>query len=243
MTLQFERGDPNAPVGHALIYFRRSDGAVLATAAIVSPISMDVDTFMPPFLREMTQGMDISDAMSLVALPPIPQEVAGEDWLRLLAHRRQDDLVFGGTIGAGDMHSLMAGTAEALRAYADLYSVVHETDVAVEVPTPPALEQDRERFSGMNQREQLDALSSLTGRLLDTLRSGVADLEVERQMRALAGLLAPKYRADELIEAIHQPGDRGQRLAELYIERAYKLYNEDYLDLERIDREIEAAHG
>jgi hypothetical protein len=179
--------------------------------------------------------------MSTVVLPPIPQEVPSEEWVRALAARRQDDLIFGGTIGIGDMPSLMAGAQDVLRSYADLYSVMQESDVAVEV-TPPALEQDRERFAGMSQREQLDALSGLTGRLLDATRSGVADLDVERQMRALSGLLPPKYRVDELIEAVHQPGDRGRRLAELYIERAYKLFNEDYLDLERIDREIEAAH-
>jgi hypothetical protein len=241
MTLQFERGDPNAPVGHALIYFRRSDGAILATSTFISPIAFDASGFIPPFLKEMTQGMDLGEAMSTVALPPIPQEVPSEEWVRALAARRQDDLIFGGTIGIGDMPSLMAGAQDVLRSYADLYSVMQESDVAVEV-TPPALEQDRERFAGMSQREQLDALSGLTGRLLDATRSGVADLDVERQMRALSGLLPPKYRADELIEAVHQPGDRGRRLAELYIERAYKLFNEDYLDLERIDREIEAAH-
>jgi hypothetical protein len=241
MTLQFDRGDPNAPVGHALIYFRRSDGAIVATSTIVSPIAFDMTGMIPPFLKEMTQGVDLGDAMSMVALPPIPQEVPSEEWLRALADRRQDDLVCGGMIGAGDMHSLMAGTADAVRAYADLYGVIQETGSRVE-STSPALELDRDRFAGMTQREQLDALSSLTGRLLDATRSGVADLDVERQMRALAAVLPPKYRADELVEAVHQPGDRAQRLAELYIERAYKLYNEDYLDLERLDREIEAAH-
>jgi hypothetical protein len=242
MSLQFERGDPSAPVGHALIYFRRSDGGVLATATLVSPIAFDMSGMIPPFLKEMTQGMELGDAMSMVAVPPIPQEVPSDEWLQSLAARRQDDLIFGGTLGVGDMASLMAGTAEVVRAYADLYSSLQETPPPLE-SIPPALEQDRDRFAGMSQREQLDALSGLTGRLLDDMRSGVADLEVERQMRALASLLPPKYRAEELIEAVHMPGERGRRLAELYIERAYKLFNEDYLDLERIDREIEAAHG
>jgi hypothetical protein len=59
-------------------------------------------------------------------------------------------------------------------------------------------------------------------------------------MRLLAGTLPAKYRAPQLVAAAETPGERGEKLASLYLQRAYKLYREEYLDLERLDREIDA---
>ena len=47
-------------------------------------------------------------------------------------------------------------------------------------------------------------------------------------------------RGETRVALLESVGRRKPRVAELYLERSYKLFNEDYLDLERIDREIDA---
>lgn len=92
----------------------------------------------------------------------------------------------------------------------------------------------------LGEEGQLRELSNLTGRLRDSLRNGIPDQEVQDQMKLLADILPAKYRVMGLLKAALQTGEQGQRLAELHLERSYKLFHEDYLDLERIDREIQS---
>jgi hypothetical protein len=47
-----------------------------------------------------------------------------------------------------------------------------------------------------------------------------------------------KYRGTELTDAAFDPGQRGARLAELYLERAYKLLDEEYADIPGIEKAI-----
>lgn len=238
MSLQFVRGDSRTPVGHALIYFRADDTTIVATYVTVPPIKFEIGKYMPPFLATAMQGMDLGEAMVAQPFPPMPEEVPGEEYLKSLAERRRDDLVFGGSVNRTDPMRLAAETAEAARAYGELYEAGEEpTQIK---PTP--MTADIGRFEAMTQPEQLNEFGRLVGRLFDSLRNGSSDEDIERQLRQLAGILPAKYRAQELVDAIAQRGVTAQRLAELYIDRAYKLFNEDYLELERIDREIEAAH-
>ncbi|MGH2442399.1 MAG: hypothetical protein ACRDFX_04475 [Chloroflexota bacterium] len=244
MSLQFIRGDSVAPVGHALIYFH-ADDVVLATYVSVPPIKFDLSAYMPGFLATAMQGMDLGESMVATPIPPIPEEVAGEDYLKSLAERRQDDLIYAGVTMRSDPMRLAAETAELARSYGELYETAYKAtadDVASESRAAPR-PSEIVRFEGMTQLEQLNELSALTGRMLDSVGAGTPDLDVERQMRALSDVLPAKYRISDLLEDVHQAQPDGQRLAKLYIERAYKLYNEDYLDLERIDKEIEAIHG
>lgn len=238
MQLIFERGDREAPSGHALVYFSSDGGAILATYVSVPPIPFNFQEFMPPMFANMFQGVDLGNAMVATPIPPIPQEVASHEWLADLAARRHDDLVYAGGIMRSDPGQLMAQAAEAAQEYGEMYSAI--APVAVEAPAE-AVSEDASRFSSMDERDLLNELTVLTGRLRDSLGSGASDPTVEREMRAVAMRLPAKYRAMDLAEAARIPGERGQRLAELYLERSYKLHNEEYLDLERIDREIQAA--
>jgi hypothetical protein len=241
MNLIFERGDRDAPVGHALMYFTAEAGAVLATYVSVPPIKFDLSKFVPEFLAGAMQGMDMGDSMVAAPIPPIPEEVPSLEYLHALAARRHDDLIFAGGTMRADPMRLAAETAEAARLYGELYQ---------ESPAPekPIVETeieeiDSSRFEGMNEQAQLNELTNLTGRLRDSMRNGGADPTIEHEMQSLARLLPPKYRAHDLIAAASIPGERGQKLADLYLQRCYKLYQEEYLDLERIDREIEAIGG
>lgn len=238
MNLIFQRGTRELPVGHALIYFQGNDGSTLATYVSVPPIPFDLSKFVPGFLAGAMEGMDLGNAMVATPIPPIPEPVTSPEYLRALAERRQDDLVFAGGTMAGDPMRLAAETAEAARLYGELYGSSAQVPAAVP-PTAPAAAEGME-YAGLSDLERIAELSSLTGLMRDSVASGAPDEAIERRMRALAAALPAKYRAGELIHAAALPGPTGQRLAELYLERAYKLHREEYLDLERIDREIEA---
>ncbi len=62
MAVDFERGDPNAPKGHALLYFRSSvnPDEIVGTYVICFPISFDVSKYVPPFLMGQVSGLDES---------------------------------------------------------------------------------------------------------------------------------------------------------------------------------------
>jgi hypothetical protein len=64
--------------------------------------------------------------------------------------------------------------------------------------------------------------------------------EVTQSMRRLARTLPKKYRANQLVDAVTQADAASPRLIELYIQRAYKLADEEYADIPAIDTEIRA---
>ena len=238
MHLIFERGDHDLPVGHTLIYFRADTGAILATYLNIPPIEFDLNSYMPPIFAAAMQGM--TEGIPLTPIPPIPEEVPGVEYLQALAVRRQDDLVYAGATMRADPGRMLADVQEAAAAYRELYDSSDLPEKARPGEVYERSDEDTARFSTMDEHERLNELTTLIGRLRDSLRGGGPDPEIERQIRRLADLLPAKYRGPDLVEAAFTPGDRGQKLAELYLERSYKLYREDYLDLERIDREIEA---
>ena len=62
--------------------------------------------------------------------------------------------------------------------------------------------------------------------------------EVSGQLRMLASTLPEKYRAEQLVEAAIQPNEVGAHLAQLYIQRAYRLLDEDYINIPPIEQQI-----
>jgi hypothetical protein len=236
MNLVFERGDRNAPSGHALAYFR-SGAAVYATYILVPPISFDPTDFTPPALAPLLQSLDLGAMTMATPFPPIPQEVQSVSYLEALAERRKDDLIFCGAIVVSSAAMLIPEMGEAASQYGDLYRASEVPDAAA--PSPPP-ELPPSRYDAMSDGEKINELTSLTGRLRDTMGNGRPDTEILDAMRDLTAALPAKYRGSGIIRAAQEPGERGQRLAELYLERCYKLLREEYLDLERIDREIDA---
>ena len=57
-------------------------------------------------------------------------------------------------------------------------------------------------------------------------------------MARIGRTLPEKYRVAELVAAANRPGDDGARLAQLLLERSYKLCQEEYGDVARIEAEI-----
>ncbi|HCG00580.1 MAG TPA: hypothetical protein DEV93_08555 [Chloroflexi bacterium] len=235
MNLIFERGSADAPAGHALVYFRSGESEVYGSYLIVPPITFDPTDFTPPALAPLLQGLDLGNTMMATPMPPLPQIVPSVEYLMALAERRHDDLIFAGNIVVSSAALLMPEIAEVATQYGDLYQQSTVPDPQAPVPVP-----ETSRYDGLSEADKIRELTSLVGRLRDSVRTGRGDTEVTDQMRLLADTLPAKYRVLQLTRAAQRPGEEGQRLAELYLERCYKLLREDYLDLERIDREIDA---
>ncbi len=57
-------------------------------------------------------------------------------------------------------------------------------------------------------------------------------------MRQIASSLPEKYRADQLVESALHDDPRSAELAELYLQRAFKLLDEDYISIPPIEQRI-----
>ena len=92
----------------------------------------------------------------------------------------------------------------------------------------------------MTDRERLTELGKLVGMARYALEGHDTNLlqETKQKMQRVAGRLAEKYRSLELTNAAMDPGERGARLAELYLERGFKLLDEEYADIPQIERAI-----
>ena len=238
MAAAFEIGNPDRPKGHALLYFRTSGGGeVVATYVVVLPIAINAAKYIPPaFAARIPQP---ASEVAAAALPPIPESMENVEHVRRLAQRRDDDLLDGGVIEA-DPEQLMVAAHEAAQAYAAQYQRTLEAEPA-EAPAPEAPDEDTLRWMLMGEKERIGELAKLTGQLRYALDGGDDRLQraTVAQMEKLQALLPEKYRIGEFLVAAQQPGDKGRRLAELYIDRCYKLSNEEYEALRDLDRQIE----
>ncbi len=247
MLLDFERGDRAAPKGHALAYVRNRDAPdqVFAAYLVVPPIAIDLGKYMPPMFAGKMGLPDMGD-VSAVPLPPVPEPVPSLDYLRRLAEARDDDLLALGTVDASDVQAMLMLVTEASQTYADAYKVAMRhlaPAAAVAAEALPAAASDTVDdvvYSLMSDRDKIAEIGKLLGKLRYAVESSNASLrdEAVREMQALAARLPAKYQATALAEAAALPGDRGRALASLRLDRCYKLCNEDYMAVERLDREI-----
>jgi len=231
MDLIFEAGDEAQPAGHALVYFTASEGEIYATYVQTFPIPMNLAQYLPQVFASMVPAEQM-DAQTAAAMPPVAQPIeAGLDWLRETAEMRRDDLVNAGALYSTDAVNLMGMTQEAAAAYAELYRSRSP------IPLAEALPSQIDRYADLTEGERLAELTRLVGRVRDTLDGPEGDA-VQSDLRELAATLPAKYRTEELLESATTPGERGQELATLHLQRAYKLLSEDYLDVADIERRI-----
>ena len=256
--LTFELGSPEHPRGHALFYVRSSANpdAVLVSYLVILPVAVDISRYLPPFLTQ-SLGSAAAGGMggeqSALAWPPVPEPFSGYPRLRALAAARGDDLIFGGTVNADQVEVLMHATGQAAAEYAQSYT----RDALPALDAGPAsapsgepegsseLDVDEVLYSLLGDRERLSELVKLVGVLRDAVERGDrrAVDAASADVRRLARHLAPKYRADALLEAAQLPGERGRRLADLYVQRCYRVVNEDYSGLEAVDARIREFHN
>ena len=194
MDLTFERGDPQNPRGHALLYFRveTEPDVVYATYVVTLPVKSDLTKYVPPFLAAHLGSLPLSD-LSAFAMPPVPEAVAANGELERLSELRGDDLLFGGSMFSFDLPRMMETATEAVQAYSSLCSDAltmtatpaegAAAALAEELGQPsgtdpapaPAPEPEDERddsynvnevlFSFMSEIDKLGELARLLGRL------------------------------------------------------------------------------
>ncbi|MBI2911344.1 MAG: hypothetical protein HYY05_04320 [Chloroflexi bacterium] len=247
MDLVFERGDGASPRGHGLLYFRsRSDPtAVLATYVIVPPVRIDLAKYMPAMLAAQLPSAD-SETIGVIPIPPLAEPVPDHATLEHLAQVRDEDLVFAGDVDAASLADLMSTTAEASRAYLALFRARRESELSPARPEPaPELDVAEVLYSMLPDRDRLAELTKLLGQLRYAIdgQDGRAAAEALETLSKLGRYLPTTYRMDELVQAASLPGDQGSLLAQLYLERCYRLSEQAYGDLERIDQQIRDARS
>lgn len=245
MLLSFERGSAGEPKAHALVYFKSATAPdeIYASYLIVPPIAIDLMKYMPPMFAG---NISMADMQSLAAipLPPIPEKVTGLGYLRRLSERRDDDLLFLGTMNPTDIGAVMAQVSEAAQEYLRVCKASFEgLDAREEEPTiseSVASSVEDVLYSFMSERDKLGEMAKLVGKLRYAMDGNDKALleETAAEMEALSKRLPEKYRAGKIIGAAKTPGIRGRRLAELHVSRCYKLCDEDYRAVEEIDVQI-----
>ncbi len=250
MTLTFEIGDAGKPRGHAILYYGSPGGEITATYVLVLPISMDMGKYLPPLLASQlgaVAGSAMGEGLGSFAAPPVPEVVEGVAYLERLAGLRGDDLIWGGNVALGDMAAAMQEAAEAVQEYARLYGVYVDSGEAPE----PASEHDKMgELSGsgvqdvlyglMSERNRLGELSKLVGTMRfasDREDAGLVE-ETDASLGALQRLLPEHYWAGKVRSAAQDTSDNGAQLAQLYVERCYKLLDEDFSAVEELERRI-----
>lgn len=243
MAARFELGDQDRPRGHALLYFTTTGGGgVLATYVVVLPIAINPAKYIPPaFAAQMPPQLS---EVAATALPPIPEAMESLAEVRRLAEARNDDLLDGGVVEM-DPERLMMATHEIAQEYASRYKAMVDSlpSPAEAAPTGPAeLDEDELRWVLMDEKARIGELAKLTGQLRYAVDGGDEYLlrNTKEQIDKLRQHLPEKYRIPEFLEAATRPGDLGRRLAELYIDRCYKLSNEEYETLSKLDAQIKA---
>ncbi len=242
--LHFERGDSDAPIGHAFLYFvPRGADHVLATYIVVPPVPMDLAKYVPPMLASSLAASGLLAQTTFIPVPPAPEELNLAE-LRKLAELRGDDVLLGGEARAVDLTTLITRVAEIGSAYAHAYEDAVTRATAQELETGAPAQVDALLYSLLSEGERLQELARRIGSLRYAVECGNTALanETRLEMQAISAFLPDEYRAHELIEAAARTGPVGARLAQLYIERAYHLVSEEHDEIAAVDAEIASLH-
>ena len=248
MELLFERGRPDRPRGHALLYFKdATSGRLLATYVVVLPVPMDIAKYLPPFLAPH-MGRAAPQELAAFALPPVPEEVSSREELERLAELREDDLISGGSLRPDDVPDQMQTVNELVQRYGQLW---HEAVKNV----PRAVEQAQQEkgvvgvnevlYSLMSEPDKLAEMSKLIARLRFAVEgrdtSGVK--EAIEEIGILARRLPASYDVPELVRSASEPSRKGAELAKLYLERCYRLCSGDSHAAQELEERIRALQG
>ena len=250
MELNFERGDPSQPRGHALIYFRDISNPthIGATYLTVLPIIVDIAKYIPPFMAGQMESMDTSD-MSAFTFPPAPEPFISIEALIDLSEKRGDDLLFGGDQRLDDVTNLMGIIASITSDYKNLYDTAVGSFPELSKKAEPILNGTDEIqdvndlvYALMNQKDLLKELTKLMGQLRYAIEgdNNATALEAEMKLKAIGRQLPQNRQVDRLIYAAKDTSSESPKIASLYLERAYSLFKEDYRAVKAAEETIQS---
>ncbi len=247
-VLTYRAGDPDRPRGHALLFFRDGDDpdVVLATYLVVAPIAMDLTKYIPAAFASSLPGQLAAQANTAYPLPPVPERVEGGlEWIDRMAAIRGDDVLDGGTLRSNEPWQLMQPITEVGQQYAEQFSRYVESAVSLPEPEPAlegqaSVDVDSLLLQVMPDAEKVSRLARLTGTLRYAVEGGDQRQvrETVTEMERVARHLPEKYRVAELIAVAQSTETSAGQLAQLYVERCYRLADEDYGALTELERRI-----
>ena len=247
MSLSFEIGSAGSPKGHTLLYFEDTSqtGQWLVTYVVVLPVKVDLSRYLPPmFLSQVQMGnLDVQD-MSAFAFPPVPEPFDSKTRMEQLATLRGDDLLYGGSLSGEDLQHSMVAVNELVQEYAQLCLQYQAAAAAGPVDNPPQvgeLSVSRFMYEFMSPVERLAELSKLMGKLQFAVAGPDEHMvkETKGELEALASHFAEHFWMERLLEAAGSSDSEGRQLAQLYLDRCYRLVDEDFLKAKAIEEEIE----
>ena len=262
MDLSFDIGDPQRPKGHAVLYFRvdTEPDKVYATYVVTLPIKSDLGKYVPPFLATHLGGLPLND-LSAFAMPPLPEPVDSHAELERISQMRQDDLVYAGSMFSFDLPRMMESVTEAVQAYSDLWvkrfgdseaSTAGVTEEAA-TPEPAAPDADDDQsfqvnevlFGLMSESDKLAELARLLGSMRFAAEGGDAGTvdEMSREITTLARHLPETFQVSSLLAVAKDTSQKGSRLAQLYLDRCFRLSAGDYSAVQGLDDEIRALEA
>jgi hypothetical protein len=249
-VVRFERGEPERPKGHALLYFSTPEGDLLATYVVVLPLEVDLTKYMPPFLASQMGGVSTLD-LSSFAFPPVPERVPSREALEQTVGQRDDDLIFGGEINPTDTMAMVTRVAAVVQEYARLYTEWRErwpAPVAAS-PSPEGGPSDigvqDVLYAYMDERERVAELARLVSKLRFAVEGADprAVHEAEGEVYTLAKHLGEEYQVHRLLQAVKDPSPRGARLAQWHLERMWKVAARDWEGVRVLEEHIAAEEG
>ena len=258
MDITFDRGDPESPKGHALLYFRvnTEPDKVYATYVVTLPVKADLGKYVPPFLASHMGNLPLSD-FSAFAMPPVPEPVGSYEDLERMSRLRDDDLVYGTSMFSYDLPRMMEAVTEAVEAYSQMYAnrqggpgaLVADSpqlEAPEPEPEPEPVEQDRSYdvnevlFGLMSERDKLGELSKLLGKLRFAVEgddSHNAD-EAAEEIKTLARHLPEEFQVPALLTVARDMSQKGSRLAQLYLDRCFRLADGDVGSARDLEEQI-----
>lgn len=257
MQLEFDIGDAYSPSGHALLYFRDTldHESVAVTYIIILPVNLDIAKYMPPFLAGQVAEMTDNEISSF-AFPPAPEKADSYEQIRRIAELRNDDLVYAGTLSMSAPLDMMEQVSEATFEYHKLYQQAHDAITIGDTDAPPQLSDDDDDdeiedpvhdliYGDMEEADLLAELTTQLGRMRYAVegQDRVTATETRTRIRAIGRYLPNNREVNKLVSVASQNTPNASELAQLYLERAYCLYREDYLRLKKIDADIEGLQG
>ena len=236
------------------MFFRDADSPdeVWATYLVVAPIKMDLGKYIPAAFASQLSGQLAANQPVAYPLPPVPEKFEGGlSALEHLAELRGDDLIDGGTLRMSDPLYALQPVTDLGSQYAERCAAFLESEPGMSATEEPTgsngsnADVDDLLLQVMPDREKVGRLARLTGTLRYAIDGADTRLieETIDEMARVARHLSDKYRPTELIAAARAPGPRSAELTQLFLERCYRLVDEDYRALADLDARIEALRG
>jgi hypothetical protein len=219
---------------------------------VVAPIKMDLAKYIPAAFAQQFAGQLSGAGPTAYPLPPVPEKFeAGMEALERLAELRNDDLIDGGTLRMSDPLYAIQPVADIGAQYAEKCANFLDSEPIESLAAPSSSSDQPTRAQAsdvddlllqvMPDRDKVGRLARLTGTLRYALEGGDTRMvdETVVEMEHVGQHLSEKYRPAELIAAARLPEARAAQLAELYLERCYRLVDEDYAAMAELDTRID----